>query len=70
MNLPHTAQRKHAFVVKTKEKSKSKKVAPRKTFYLGLLNQRLGHRSTRSLMDGDTANVCQDIEVRIDPDHF
>ena len=35
---------------------------------LELLHQRLGHRSTRSLLDGDTANVWEDIELIIHPD--
>ena len=33
-------------------------------------NQRLGHRSTRSLLAGDTANVWEDLELRIGPDPF
>ena len=32
---------------------------------LELLHQRLGHRSTRSLLAGDTANVWEDVELRI-----
>ena len=35
-----------------------------------LLHQRLGQRSTRSLMAGDTANAWEDIEPIIYPDHF
>ena len=35
-----------------------------------MLHQRLGHRSTRSLLAGDTANVWEDVELRIDPDPF
>ena len=46
------------------------KVAPKKKFALELLQHRLGHRYTRSLMDGDTANVWEDIEIRIDPYPF
>ena len=34
------------------------------------MHQRLGHRSTISLLAGDAANVWEDIEIRIDPDHF
>ena len=34
------------------------------------MHQRLGHRSTRSLITGDTANVWEDAELRIDPDPF
>ena len=34
------------------------------------MHQILGHRSTRSLIAGDTANVWEDVELRIDPDHF
>ena len=41
--------------------SKSKKIAPRKKVALELLDYRLGHISTRSLMDGYSANVWQDI---------
>ena len=57
-------------MVKTKEKAKSKKVSPRKKVALELLHHRLGHRSTILLMDGDIENVCQDIELRIDPYPF
>ena len=41
---------------------------PQKEVSLGLLHHRLGNRSTRSLLAGDTANFWQDIELRIDPD--
>ena len=50
--------------------SKTKKLPSRKKIALELLNQRLGHRYTRSLLTGDTANVWKDIELRIDPDPF
>ena len=68
VTMPHSAQRKHAFLVKTKEKEKPEKVAPKKKVALELLHHRLGHRSTISLMSGDTANVWQDIELRIYPE--
>ena len=55
--LPHFAQRKHTFWGGIKEISKTKKLPSRKKIALELLHQRLGHRSTRSLLDGDTANV-------------
>ena len=42
----------------------------RKEIALELLHQILGHRSTRSLLAGDTANVWEDVELRIDPDPF
>ena len=32
-------------------------MAPRKKVALELLHHRLGHKSTRSLMAGDTANI-------------
>ena len=70
VTLPHSAQSKHAFLGKMKQMSKSMKIAPRKKFALELLQHRLLHRSTRSLMDGDTANVWKDIEPSIDPDPF
>ena len=50
--------------------SKTKKLAPRKKIALELFHQGLGQRSTRSLMDGDNANIWEDIEPIIDPDPF
>ena len=50
--------------------SKKNKFPERKKISLELLHQRLGHRSTKSLLAGDTANVREDIELRIDPDPF
>ena len=67
---PHSAQRKHAFLGEIKEMSKSKKIALIKKIPLGLLHHIYGHRYTRSLMAGDTANVWHDIELKINPDHF
>ena len=37
---------------------------------LELLHQKLGHRSTISLLARYTANVWEDIDLRIDPDPF
>ena len=34
------------------------------------MHHRLGHRSTRSLMIGDTVNVWEDAELKIDADPF
>ena len=70
VTLPHSAQSKHAFLVKIKEISKKKILPSRKKIALELLHQRLGHRSTRSFLARDTANVWEDIELRIDPDPF
>ena len=50
--------------------SKTKKLPASKKIALELLYQRLGHRSTRSFLAGDTANVWEDIEIIIDPDPF
>ena len=50
--------------------SKSKKKSPRKKFALKLLHHIFRQRYTRSLMTGDTENVWEDIELRIDPDPF
>ena len=50
--------------------SKKNKYPARKKIALELLHQRLGHRSTRSLLSGDTTNVWEDVELRIDPDPF
>ena len=50
--------------------SKKNKLPARKKIDLELLHQRLGHRSTRSLLAGDTANFWEDVKLRIDPDPF
>ena len=54
--LPHSAQRKHAFTGKIKDMSKKNKFPARKKIALELLHQRLCHRSTRSLLVGDTGS--------------
>ena len=70
VTLPHSAQRKNALTGKNQDVSKKNKYPARKKIALELLHQRLGHRSTRSLLDGDTANVWEDVEFRIYPDPF
>ena len=70
VTLPHSAQRKHAFWGEIKEISKTKKLSARRKIALELLHQRLGHRSTISLLAGDTANVWEYIELRIYPYPF
>ena len=57
VTLPHIAHRKHAFTGKTQVVSKKNKYPARNKIALELLHQRLGHRSTRSLLAGDIANV-------------
>ena len=47
VTLPHSAQRKHAFLGEIKQISKSNQIAPSNKVALGLLHHRLGHRSTR-----------------------
>ena len=49
---------------------KEKKLPAGKKIALELIYQKLGHRSTRSLLVGDTANIWGDVEIRIDPDPF
>ena len=51
-------------------KKNAKKNPKRKKIALELIHHRLGHRSTRSLMAGDTANVWEDAELKIDADPF
>ena len=70
VTLPHSAQRKHVFLGKIKEMSKKNKTPARKKIALELFHQGLGHRSTISLLAGDTANVWEDIELKIDTDPF
>ena len=52
VTLPHIPVRKHAFMVKIMESSKKnpKRNPKRKKIALELMHQRLGHRSTRSLI--------------------
>ena len=57
VTLPHSAQRNHAFLGKIMEKSKKNKLPARKKINLELLHQRLGHRSTISLLAGHTSIV-------------
>ena len=47
VTLPHSAQRKHAFLGKIMEKSKKNKLPSRMKIALELIHQRLGHISTR-----------------------
>ena len=70
VTLPNSAQRKHAFRGKIKKMSKTKKLLARQKIDLEILHQILGHRSTRSLLDEDTYNDWEYIELRIDPDPF
>ena len=70
VTLPHSAHQKHAFLGEIKKMSRIKKLATRKKIALKLLHQRLGHRYTRQLTDGDTDNFWEDIELRIDTDPF
>ena len=66
VTLTHIAQRKHELSWEIKEMSKTRKLPSREKIALELLYQRLGHRSTRSLLAEDTASVWEDIELMID----
>ena len=57
VTLQHSPQRKHAFTRKIKDLSKKNNLPARKKIALELLHQRSGHRSTRSLLAGDTVHV-------------
>ena len=70
VTLFHSAQRKHAFTGKIQDVSKKKKISARNKIALEFLHQRLEHRSTRSVLAGDTANFWEDVELRIDPYPF
>ena len=56
VTLPQSAQRKYVFFAVIKEMSKTKKLPSRTKIALEFLHHRLGYISTRSLLDGDTAN--------------
>ena len=68
--LPHSAQRKHAFTGKIQDVSKKNKYPAGNKIALELLHQRLGHILTRSFIAVVTANVWEDVELRIDPYPF
>ena len=70
VTLPHNAKRKHAFTGKNQHMSKKNKYPARNKIALELLRQILGQGSTRSLLARDTANVWEDVELRINPDPF
>ena len=70
VTLPHSAQRKHTFLGKIHNVSKKNKYPARKKIALESLHQRLGQRSTISLLAGDTANVWEYVELIIDPEPF
>ena len=72
VTLAHSAVRKHALMVKSMEISKknAKRNPKRKKISLELMHHRLEHRSTRPLMAGDTDNVWEDAELKIDADPF
>ena len=53
-----------------KEMSKTTTLPSRKKIDLELLHQILGHRSTSSFLSGDTANIWENIDPRIDTDSF
>ena len=57
------SRRKHG-KVKEKDNTSNEEIA------LELLHQRLGHRSTISMLSGYTSNVWEDVELRIDPERF
>ena len=72
VTLPHSAVKKHAFMVRSMESSKKnpKRNPKRNKIGLELMHQRLGHRSNRSLLAGGTANVWEYAKLKIDPDPF
>ena len=55
---------------KKNPKRNPKKNPNREKIALELMHQRLGNRSTISLIPGDTANVWEDAELKIDADPF
>ena len=70
VTLLHSSQRKHTFSEEIEEISKTNKIPSRNKIALEILHQRLGHRSTRSLLAWDDANFWENIELRIDPYPF
>ena len=70
VTLTHNRHIEHAFLVKTKERSKPKRPILTKKFSLDLLHQILGHFFTRSLLSGYTVNVWKDIKFKVYADPF
>ena len=66
----HIVHRVTFILGEIKEIPKTKKIPSINKIALELLYQKLGHRSTRSLLAGNTANIWKDIELRLDPDPF
>ena len=62
--LSHSAQKKHAFLGKIKGMSEKKKLLARRKIALKLIYQRVGNKSTRSLLAEDAANVWEDIDLK------
>ena len=65
VTLPHRSQLKHSFLDEMKENPKPQKQIPNKKVSFEWLYQRLGHRSTRSLLAWDNEIVWQKIELRV-----
>ena len=59
VTLPHSAQRKHAFLEEIKEVSITNKLPSKRKIALKLLHHILDHIFTRSLLAGDTVNVWE-----------
>ena len=70
VTLPHSAHRKHAILVQIKQMSKSNKYHLEINLPWDCYTTILGNRCNISFMAGDTANIWQDIELRIDIDPF
>ena len=64
VTLTHCAKGKNAFLEKPRKCPRQ--LPAKKKIAIELLHQRLGHRSTRSLLAWDTANVWEDIDLIID----
>ena len=70
VNLPHSAQRKHASLVKTKEKAKSKNGHRERKLLCNYYTIYWDTISTRSLMAGYIKMFWKDIELIMDPKPF
>ena len=55
---------------KSRKCQRQKKLPAVNKIALYILHQRLGHKSTKSLLAEDTDNVWKNIELRIYPDPF
>ena len=70
VTLRHSIQRKIYIFGTNEGKFIITKANSLKESFLGVIPSEIKHRSTRLLLVGYASNVCQEIELRLDPDPY